>query len=33
MTEENIKDIEILDFDKGKVVGRVYTNKDLFIKL
>jgi hypothetical protein len=28
--DEKLIPIEILDFDKGKVVGRVYTNKDLF---
>ena len=27
---EKLIPIEILDFDKGKVVGRVYTDKDLF---
>lgn len=28
--DEKLIPIEILDFDKGKVVGRVYTDKDLF---
>lgn len=28
--DEKMIPIELLDFDKGKVVGRVYTNKDLF---
>ena len=28
--DEKYIPIEILDFDKGKVVGRVYTDKDLF---
>ena len=29
--DEKLIPIEILDFDKGKVVGRVYTNKDLYV--